>query len=159
MLIKLKGDATLPVKTGGSSLIAHIVNDAGLWGSGFVVPLGLRYPISERTYRAHSPMFPGQVDIIKTETPGIYVANMCAQHKVGYNALVDGTNIPPIRYPELYQCLEYITTQAIKNSYTIHMPYIGSVRSGGFWSLIELMIQHFAQSVDIYLYEYDQSVL
>ena len=41
------GDATLP-QGRGPGVIAHICNDLGQWGKGFVLPLGKRYPDAEK---------------------------------------------------------------------------------------------------------------
>ena len=44
----LKGDATSPVVNG--SVIVHIVNDLGAWGSGFVLALSKKWEAPEKQY-------------------------------------------------------------------------------------------------------------
>ena len=44
------GDATLP-QGRGPGIIAHVCDDIGQWGKGFVLPLGKRYPDAEKQYR------------------------------------------------------------------------------------------------------------
>lgn len=46
----LVGDATRP-EVGGNKIIAHICNDAGGWGKGFVLALSQVSPIPESSYR------------------------------------------------------------------------------------------------------------
>lgn len=50
-LIYVYGDATVPLGT-GNRIIAHICNDTGAWGRGFVLFLSRRAPESETACRA-----------------------------------------------------------------------------------------------------------
>jgi len=45
------GDATRP-NIDGNKIIAHICNDIGAWGRGFVLALSNTYPETERAYRS-----------------------------------------------------------------------------------------------------------
>jgi hypothetical protein len=58
MITFLTGDATFP-EGDGPKLIAHIVNDRGGWGHGFVVAISKRWKAPEKQYRdwADSPGF------------------------------------------------------------------------------------------------------
>ena len=47
----IKGDATSP-QAKGVKIIAHICNDRGGWGKGFVVAISRRWPEPEEAYRA-----------------------------------------------------------------------------------------------------------
>lgn len=47
----LRGDATVPCKSDGIRIIAHICNDCGGWGSGFVVAISRRWSEPESQYR------------------------------------------------------------------------------------------------------------
>ena len=49
-LVYLKGDATVP-QAKGKKIIAHICNDRGKWGKGFVVALSKRWEEPEADYR------------------------------------------------------------------------------------------------------------
>jgi O-acetyl-ADP-ribose deacetylase (regulator of RNase III) len=46
----VKGDATAP-QVEGNKIIAHVCNDLGRWGKGFVLALSRRWPEPEREYR------------------------------------------------------------------------------------------------------------
>lgn len=50
MIQYIKGDATQPIGE-GKKIIAHICNDKGGWGRGFVVALGGRYPLAKSSYK------------------------------------------------------------------------------------------------------------
>ncbi|MFI2203484.1 Appr-1-p processing protein [Streptomyces sp. NPDC020192] len=47
----IRGDATVPLAK-GTKVIAHVCNDIGGWGKGFVLALSRRWPEPERAYRA-----------------------------------------------------------------------------------------------------------
>lgn len=49
-IIYLKGDATNP-QTEGNKIIAHICNDLGGWGKGFVLAISRRWKKPENEYR------------------------------------------------------------------------------------------------------------
>lgn len=46
----VRGDATSP-QARGPKIIAHICNDLGGWGKGFVLAVSRRWPEPERAYR------------------------------------------------------------------------------------------------------------
>src|ERR1700722_6016752 len=46
----LKGDATSP-QARGVKIIAHICNDLGNWGKGFVLAISARWPEPEKAYQ------------------------------------------------------------------------------------------------------------
>jgi O-acetyl-ADP-ribose deacetylase (regulator of RNase III) len=46
----IKGDATCP-QARGPKVIAHVCNDRGRWGKGFVLAVSARWPEPERAYR------------------------------------------------------------------------------------------------------------
>jgi len=46
----IKGDATSP-QAKGVKIIAHICNDLGKWGKGFVMAVSARWPEPEAAYR------------------------------------------------------------------------------------------------------------
>lgn len=50
MIDYVHGDATLP--TEGARVLAHICNDVGRWGKGFVVLVGKAYPMARAEYLA-----------------------------------------------------------------------------------------------------------
>jgi O-acetyl-ADP-ribose deacetylase (regulator of RNase III) len=166
-IIYLKGDATNP-QTSGNKIIAHICNDIGAWGRGFVLSVSKRWPHAEADYRnwhqqnppikspfdlpldSSVPPYPkfklGSVRCVHV-APNIYVANMIAQHGI---MMKDG--IQPIRYDALEQCLHLI---AGAGGDSIHMPRIGCGLAGGEWSKIEPIILKTLKDLDVYVYDYD----
>lgn len=79
----LKGDSTSP-QTSGIKIIAHICNDIGGWGKGFVLAISKRWPEPEKAYRewhrdrAKNDFALGSIQIVQVE-PYIYIANMIGQ--------------------------------------------------------------------------------
>ncbi len=69
-------------------VIAHVCNDAGGWGRGFVVNLSKKWKQPEDAYRKWASREPGSMplgdlQIIKVDDRGVWVANMVAQHGWG----------------------------------------------------------------------------
>src|SRR6267154_2491317 len=89
------GDATRPSGQ-GRKIIAHVCNDQGRWGKGFVRAISARWPESEKVYRAwfdEKVGFElGAVQFIEVEQETL-VANMIGQH-----GIKDKDGVPPIRY-------------------------------------------------------------
>lgn len=145
----ITGDATQPVGD-GLKIIAHIVNDEGKWGSGFVVALSRRWPQPEREYRAWrrtsvtatdevrvpNPFYLGGIQLVLVE-PQVWVANMVAQHGVRH-----GRNAPAaVDYLALTSCLSRVAFCARFTGASIHMPRIGCGLGGGSWDEVEPIIQ------------------
>jgi O-acetyl-ADP-ribose deacetylase (regulator of RNase III) len=123
----LKGDATSP-QARGPKIIAHICNDIGGWGAGFVVAVSKRWPEPERDYRqwhrqrAGNDFGLGAVRLVQVR-PDVWVANMIGQH--GIKA---GSSGPPIRYEAVEQCLKTLGDRALELGASVHMPRIGCGR-------------------------------
>lgn len=143
------GDATRP-HTEGFRIIAHICNNHGRWGSGFVLDLSLRWHSPERLYRQWYragvyegvPFRLGEVQFIdvgynpeKLEDRGLWVANMVAQ-----NGLKSMSNLKPVCYESLRTCLVALCKKAIDLQAEVIMPRIGTGRGGGDWKIIETII-------------------
>ena len=134
------GDATLPMGD-GPCIIAHICNDIGGWGKGFVQPLGRRYPEAETQYRTwfrrktDPPFALGQVQIVEIEAH-VWVANMIAQHGLGRQGPT-----PPIRYEALRKCLSQVRAFAQAQDAFVQMPRIGCGLAGGNWTLVSKIIE------------------
>ena len=131
----LTGDATQP-EGDGTRLIAHVCNDAGGWGRGFVLALSKRWPDPETIYRVwHQSrgLRLGFIQVIDVE-PGLYVANMIAQH--GYSR----PGQPAIRYDALGSALKRVGDHALDLSASVHMPRIGCGLAGGTWEQVEPLI-------------------
>jgi len=147
----LIGDATAP-EGGGPGVIAHVCNDSGGWGKGFVMALSRRWPEPESAYRRwarSSQNFGlGMVQLVQVADQ-LRVANMVAQH--GY---VSRANPVAIRYDALAQCLSKLAGQ-IDVGTLIHMPRIGCGLAGGSWDQIEpLLEEHLASAgFDVRVYD------
>ncbi|MES2794131.1 MAG: macro domain-containing protein [Planctomycetota bacterium] len=152
----LKGDATSP-QAKGNKIIAHICNDIGGWGRGFVLAISRRWPQPEAEYRRwhrdrNSNDFGlGVVQLVAVEHY-IWVANM-----VGQRGTKTGSKGPPVRYEAIAQCLGQLAEMADRHSASIHMPRIGCGLAGGKWDRIEPLIQSalIDQGANVYVYDFD----
>jgi O-acetyl-ADP-ribose deacetylase (regulator of RNase III) len=178
VIIYLQGDAANP-QVDGNRIIAHVCNDIGAWGRGFVRSLSRRWPRAEDAYRRWhkdqenalvdpdlsskatigEPLKLGAVQYVRVDSwdgPNetilhTYVANMVAQHGIGNR---DG--VPPIRYDALQQCLEHVGffAQTIGTA-SIHMPRIGCGLAGGEWSKVEPLVASALDGWAAYVYDLD----
>jgi len=141
----LIGDATKPVRE--PAIIAHVCNDVGAFSQGFVQALNILYPVVKKRYQSLKGQYTlGLTQIIKLSN-GVHIANMIAQKGLGRDK--DGK--PPIRYEALNSSLAKVNEYAQNYGLTLHMPRIGSVRSGGDWDKIEAIIKD-TMRVDTYVY-------
>jgi O-acetyl-ADP-ribose deacetylase (regulator of RNase III) len=151
----LKGDATAP-QAPGSKIIAHICNDRGGWGKGFVMALSGRWPQPEEAYRswhrdrAENDFGLGAVQFVEAG-PRLWVANMVAQH-----GMTAGSEGPPIRYEAVEECLGKVAAKAQELGASVHMPRIGCGLAGGKWELIEPIIQRTLCDRDVAVTVYDR---
>lgn len=150
MITYLKGDATNP-QISGPSIIAHICNDRGGWGKGFVLAVSKRWPDPEQYYRRWSrnggSFALGEIQVVQV-LPNIWVANMVAQS--GYRASSKG---PPIRYEALEECLTKLAVEAKDKGASVHMPRIGCGLAGGRWELVEPLIQKALGNQQVFVYD------
>lgn len=157
MITYLKGDATQP-KAKGVKIIAHICNDVGAWGAGFVLALSKRWLQPELSYRRirQEDRNLGVVQLVNVQQDeddkSIYVANMIAQHNVR-PIVIDNVQVQPIRYGALAVCLKKLRDDAIQYEASIHMPRIGSGLAGGDWLVIEKLINECLHDIDVYVYD------
>ena len=162
----LKGDATYPVGS-GTKIIAHICNDIGAFGAGFVLAISKRWEKPEAMYRSLKHLRTGYVlgdvqDVFVTDEDDkeqIIVANMIAQHgiessnyKHSYDYKGNPIYEPPIRYDAVRQCLKKVNNTAKMMNASIHMPRIGCGLAGGEWAEIAKIIKD-TLSVDVYIYD------
>lgn len=156
-IIYLKGDATSP-QASGIKIIAHICNDIGGWGKGFVLAISKRWKEPEKAYRewhrnrAKNDFELGNIQLIQVE-PYIYIANMIGQRgvKTGRSTGV------PIRYEAIESCLEKLATEAKTLGTSVHMPRIGCGLAGGKWEKIEPLIEKTlsVNDIDVYIYDFE----
>lgn len=162
----VKGDATQPSPLDSKNIvIAHICNDDGKWGKGFVMALSRRWPEPEQKYREwyknrntpSSGFKLGAVRFVSVKTidtvlnnSKLWVANMIAQHGIrSYN------NPVPIRYGALSQALTHVAEFALKNEASVHAPKFGAGLAGGDWNKIERIILETigSQGISVTIYE------
>jgi O-acetyl-ADP-ribose deacetylase (regulator of RNase III) len=150
----LKGDATSP-QASGPKVIAHLCNDRGKWGKGFVMALSARWPGPEQAYRqwhrerARNDFGLGAVLFVQVE-PSIWVANMVGQHGVK-----GSSRTPPIRYEAVEACLGQVACKARELAASVHMPRIGCGLAGGKWERIEPLVVKALCQNDIPVTVYD----
>lgn len=150
------GDATAP-HGDGPRVIAHVCNDLGRWGKGFVVCLSERWPITHERYFAWhrgeepsaGPFELGAVQYVEVR-PELWVANMIGQHRITYRK-----GVPPVRYEAIGAALAKVARFAVERAATVHMPRIGCGLAGGTWDRIEPLIEKtlLAAGVDVTVYD------
>src|SRR5690242_7451886 len=85
----IRGDATAP-SAKGVKVIAHVCNDIGGWGKGFVLALSRRWPEPEAAYRAwhrdraSNDFGLGAVQVVPVDRY-VWVANMIGQRGIRWD--------------------------------------------------------------------------
>ena len=150
----LKGDATAP-SVKGNKIIAHVCNDLGGWGKGFVMEISKRWSEPESQYRAwhrnrsKNDFALGSVQFVPVEKY-ITIANM-----IGQRGVKRGSKGVPVRYEAIRECLMLVAEHALETDASIHMPRIGCGLAGGKWDLVEPVIMETLVSKGILVYVYD----
>lgn len=148
------GDATAPPGI-GPRIIAHVCNDIGGWGRGFVTALSRRGPEPEAAYRAwykgraNNDFTLGAVQLVPVHE-NLWVANMVGQHGIRRAG-----GLQPIRYEAIEEALGRLAGHAVDLGASAHMPRIGAGLAGGDWSRIEpLIVERLcARGVDVSVYD------
>lgn len=157
----VEGDATQPVTSDGLRIIAHICNDEGTWGAGFVLALSQRDKAPEEAYKrwAGEPAFGiGAIQIVPYVGSGLLVANMVAQHGFGYT--IQKVYYPPVRYLAVASCLHRLQKEIeLLPDISVHMPRIGCGLGGGKWEHIEPMVKRFLCDRGVPVTVYDLPIL
>ncbi|MFI6522174.1 macro domain-containing protein [Spirillospora sp. NPDC050679] len=150
----VRGDATSP-QAKGVKVVAHVCNDLGGWGKGFVLAVSRRWPEPEADYRAwhrdraRNDFGLGAVRFVRVE-PYVWVANM-----IGQRGMKRGSKGVPIRYDALARCLAALGDRALELEASVHMPRIGCGLAGGKWSQVEPLIQEHLSDRDVPVTVYD----
>jgi O-acetyl-ADP-ribose deacetylase (regulator of RNase III) len=150
----IKGDATSP-QAKGPKIIAHVCNDLGGWGKGFVLAVSKRWPEPERAFRewhrnrATNDFGLGAVQLVQVR-PETWVANM-----IGQRGIRTGSKGPPVRYEAIERCLTTLAGHAKDLEASVHMPRIGCGLAGGKWERIEPIIEETLLRQDIATTVYD----
>ncbi|MFD8631558.1 macro domain-containing protein [Streptomyces sp. NPDC059533] len=151
----IAGDATSP-QAKGPKIIAHVCNDLGGWGKGFVLAVSKRWPEPEKAFRtwhrgrSGNDFGLGAVQLVRVK-PDVWVANM-----VGQRGMRTGSGGPPIRYDAVERCLIALAGHAAELGASVHMPRIGCGLAGGTWTRIEPLINErlCAQDVEVTVYDH-----
>jgi len=150
----LKGDATVPQSV-GTKIIAHICNDIGGWGKGFVVAISNKWKEPEASFREwyrfreENDFSLGATKLVQVETD-LYVANM-----IGQKGVKRQDKRVPIRYEAVVECLKTTVRHAEELNASIHMPRIGCGLAGGRWEEIEPLILEALDGTKVQVFVYD----
>lgn len=147
-----------------STIIAHVCNDRGAFGSGFVVPLAKSFPFARESYiewskgKSFDWINQGLVEFLNGEEfqrgntqmvtvkPNVIVANMVAQTLGGAR---------PLYYNDLAKCMDQVAcTNEIQAGGKIICPMFGSKLAGGDWRFVEKLIEDcwLRQGIDVTVY-------
>ncbi|NJP44513.1 macro domain-containing protein [Actinacidiphila epipremni] len=135
----VRGDATTPLGK-GPKVIAHVCNDRGGWGKGFVLALSRRWPEPEAAFRrwyrgrAGNDFGLGAVQVVRVGER-LWVANM-----VGQRGIRTGSKGVPVRYDAIDTALGTVAARAAELGASVHMPRIGCGLAGGKWGRVEPLI-------------------
>lgn len=128
----VRGDATAPAVK-GVKVIAHVCNDSGGWGRGFVLALSRRWPEPEAAYRAWyrgragNDFGLGAAQFVQVDRY-LWVANMIGQHGTR-----TGSKGVPVRYEAIDASLALLADKALDSAlrYTCHGSGAGSRAGSG----------------------------
>lgn len=151
----VRGDATAP-QGKGVKIVAHVCNDLGRWGKGFVVAVSRRWPEPEREYRrwhrerASNDFGLGAAQFVRVE-PYVWVANLVGQRgiRTGRSSGV------PVRYEAIDAALGRLAVKAEELGASVHMPRIGCGLAGGKWARVEPLIAERLTAREIAVTVYD----
>lgn len=145
------GDATAPIAN-GQKVIAHICNNVGAWGAGFVMALSRKWDGPEKMYRLipKDKLKLGTLLYVRVEED-IVVANMIAQDDI-ISRTKSTNKKSPIRYDALVDNLITLNEHCINTNSTLHLPRIGAGLAGGNWSAISALIEEHI-TVPVYVYD------
>ncbi|MFJ1754981.1 macro domain-containing protein [Kitasatospora sp. NPDC088134] len=139
-IVYVRGDATAP-QGKGVRIVAHVCNDLGGWGKGFVLALSKRWPEPEAAYRrwhrerAGNDFGLGAVQLVQV-SPYLWVANMVGQRGT---RTARSTGVP-VRYEAIDTALAALAGHAERLGASVHMPRIGCGLAGGRWERVEPLI-------------------
>lgn len=130
-----QGDATIIDPAPQITILTHCVNNRGIWGAGFVLAIGAKWPEARTAYRSwcayHDPMYLlGKIQFVKIH-PHLIIAHVVGQDGIGRGSL---------RIPALLQGLEQVALLAsrleaapYRKQVLVQMPKIGCGIAGGSW--------------------------
>ncbi|MBD0692701.1 macro domain-containing protein [Streptomyces sp. CBMA123] len=153
----VRGDATAP-QGKGVKVIAHVCNDLGGWGKGFVLALSRRWPEPEAAFRrwhrerAKNDFGLGGLQLVQVE-PYVWVANLVGQRGIRTGR---STGVP-VRYEAIDTGLAALGGRALELGASVHMPRIGCGLAGGRWAKVEPLVADrlTARGVPVTVYDVD----
>ena len=143
------------------AIIAHVCNDQGGWGRGFVLAISGRWPEPKLQYRSWAnEQWPenlplGEIQMVPVQQAPqrpLWVANMIAQ--AGY--VGRGRSIA-LRYDALEWALKRLADRALDLGAQVHMPRIGCGLAGGTWDQVQPLIQRLLVQAGVSCTVYDLS--
>ena len=137
------GSATSPKPGLRGIIIAHLCNQKGAWGVGFVLAVDDLSLAARDAYRQwiKDGNGLGTTQFVEV-SPRVIIANMIAQDGVGRSQRGDGCLVS---YDHLRTCLSLTLSRAARLDYDVHIPDgIGSGLAGGDKDKIIAMIQEIA---------------
>ena len=155
------GDATKPSLHGHDGVvIAHVCNNVGAWGAGFVVPLAEAFPLSELEYHRWrhdwmtsglgQPFQLGEIQFV-WGNDNVRVLNMIAQ-----DHLPTRTRRMALSYGALRRTLLAGARAMAEFDAAMVMPRIGCGIAGGDWEKVEEIIVDTVcdlHGVPVYVYD------
>ena len=148
----------VPAQDDTITIIAHVCNNIGAWGAGFVIPLARRYPNARTLYHeASGDLKLGWTQFVTSDDGKVVVANMVGQEGVGPTFDENDKMIPPIRYDALSSCMKAVRDSALLYQQSgkkvrIACPMFGAGLAGGDWPTIENMIVEIWGGLDTTVY-------
>ncbi|MFE5794327.1 macro domain-containing protein [Streptomyces sp. NPDC056503] len=137
----VRGDATAP-QGKGVRIVAHVCNDLGGWGKGFVLAVSRRWPEPEAAYRrwyrerAGNDFGLGAAQFVRV-SPYLWVANLVGQRGIRTGR---STGVP-VRYEAIDRALGHLGDKAVELGASVHMPRIGCGLAGGRWERVEPLVR------------------
>jgi hypothetical protein len=150
------GDVLEPVGSANEKLIIHCVNNEYAFGSGIAGAIAKKWPYVREEYQNRPYWGLGDIQYVDVGND-IWVVNVCAQRGVG-----EWLGTKPVRYESLRDGLLMIREDLkdidnVDPNYTtsLHLGRICSDRSGGKWSIVELIIEEVFGSTVYEIFVYD----
>jgi O-acetyl-ADP-ribose deacetylase (regulator of RNase III) len=167
----VRGDATRPLGEGMLRVVAHVCNDVGAWGCGFVLAVARRWPAAERGYRAwfdeaarrgaptlelgrvqhclvDGPCYHrdeawdfGDEDDPDVPPPGDSRCLWVANMVAQRGIRRRASDPPAVCYDALATCLDEVFWHAVAHGASVHLPRIGAGLAGGDWARIERLVR------------------
>lgn len=136
------GDATEP-QGEGTKFVAHVANNIGAWGKGFVLAVSRRWSMPELMYRKWAMERPeelrlglGKIQVIPVERE-VVVVNI-----IGQDGIRSKENPTPVSYDAIRTGLQKIQDIMLEaKNPSLHIPRIGCGLAGGSWAIVEQIIE------------------